>query len=129
VVKREGFGPVLGYNDTRGFSLFSFSDDEQVMNIVIGEMQEMVPQIIKDIGATRVYFVVTGEVQGHPEVLMVGGATIGGEHAMGWLEITRDYRGNEHLGTWNPFTAKDEEYLRFSSSWMMTLLEPSPHFH
>jgi hypothetical protein len=119
----------LGYNDTRGFLLFACSDDEKTMDIVIDDMPEMVELVIRDMGATLYFFFVTGEVAGHPEVLMVGGATIEGEHIMGWLEITRDSEGNERLGRWNSFTFNDKEYLEFSSSWLMRLLETRPVFH
>ena len=119
----------LGYNETRGFSLFAFSDDEETMDFVVDEMQEMARLVIRDMGATLYYFCVTGDLPGHPEVLMVGGATIGGEHAMGWLEIKRDSFGNEHLGTWSSFTAEEEKDLAFASSWMMRLLETRPHLH
>ena len=119
----------LGYNDTRGFLLFAFSDDEKTMDVVIDSVPEMVELVIRDMRATLYYFFVTGEVAGHPEVLMVGGATNEGEQAMGWLEITRDSEGNECLGPWKPFTFNDEEYLGFSSSWMMRLLETRPVFH
>jgi hypothetical protein len=119
----------LGYSTTRGFCLFPLSDDEETMDVVFDQMPTMLDLIFREMRPTLYFFLATGELPGHPEVLIVGGATAAGERVIGWLDIARDSFGNEHLGLWNPLAKDDDENAAFFSSWMMRLLELGRQVH
>jgi hypothetical protein len=100
------------------------SEDEETMDLAFDYMPQVFPRLIEHVGATSYCFLVTGDVPAHPEVIIVGGAGICGERALGWMALTRDADGHEQLGSWVPFAVDDEEYCKFAASSLLRLLEP-----
>ena len=103
---------VRGTGATKSFMVASLADDDETVEISVNHMIEILPGIVERVQATRVCFAVIMDLPSRPEGLLVGGSGANGGRILGFMEITRDAEGREHLGSWTPVDADDEDYSR-----------------
>ena len=120
----EPSAQVRGVGATKSWMLAPLSDNEETVDHMI----KVLPDIVRRVQATRACFAVVMDLPSRPEGLLIGGAGVNDERILGFMEITRDSEGREHLGNWTPVDEQDVDYFRFASCWLMNILHPPRAF-
>ena len=65
------------YGPTKGCKLVPLSEDEATMDVALDCTPQFMPKLAEHVGATRCHYVSTGDLPGHPEVLVICDIGIG----------------------------------------------------